>query len=493
MGDRDILESSRAVSVGRNRFDETWHRLREWTGGQTKSEMLAWQVIAADGYTRIDPSHPHGGPDGGRDAMCERDAKTWVMAVYFPLGQKTRATIKKKLLHDMEGAKARGAAGTAFVTNQEISLADREEWEQLDPELKVDLFHLLRVTQILNEPEYARTREEFLDIVAGPPPMLIEASVIGTAHGFSEDTEMLDCFVEMYEKQVRDKSDEGHARARAEREAKHRAEREKRAREAAEKARKEAMDVFPTRPREVGFDMPWISDLLGPSRFVDSFKFDTPRLLPAHLAGMGDQPKPPEPVSEEQIQEKVARYRAGLESRWSACMDYLAGIAWPGQRFRIKNEAKSFLTDVQVILTFHGARGIDFEEISDFELEKVQDPAWEPPSDPRFGTVALPVQPLRRSSDFPIEWRHNEDGDLEVTVTLERLRPHPEWRSDDYSEEIVLVVNADIEIDEIVVTYTATAHGYGDVFQGKPIIVPVERVPMLDVLHDVIEATREAS
>jgi hypothetical protein len=205
------------VSVGRNRFDETWHRLRDWTGGQAKSEMLAWRVIAADGYTRIDPAHTHGGPDGGKDALCERDREKWVMAAYFPLGQKTPATIKKKLKHDMDGAKAQGAAGIAFVTNQEITLADREKWEQLDPNLTVDLFHLLRVTQILDDPKSGRTREEFLDIVGAPPPMLIRASVIGTAHAFTDDTEVLDRFVWMREEQIRKKSDEGHARVRAER------------------------------------------------------------------------------------------------------------------------------------------------------------------------------------------------------------------------------------------------------------------------------------
>ncbi|GFG64574.1 hypothetical protein MKUB_20640 [Mycobacterium kubicae] len=197
------------MTVPRNRFDETWHRLRDWTGGQSKSEMLAWQVIGAEGYTRIDPAHTHGGPDGGGDAMCERDGETWVMAAYFPLGQKTPATIKKKLLQDMKGAKAKGGVGIAFVTNQEITLAEREQWEQLDPDLKVHLFHLLKVTQILNEPQYARTREEFLDIVAGPPPMLIKASILGPAHAFTDDRVVLETFVKMYEQRIRKRSDKG--------------------------------------------------------------------------------------------------------------------------------------------------------------------------------------------------------------------------------------------------------------------------------------------
>lgn len=490
---RSLPGMEHAVSVGRNRFDETWHRLRDWTGGQAKSEMLAWRVIAADGYTRIDPAHTHGGPDGGGDAMCERDGEQWVMAAYFPLGQKTPATIKKKLLHDMTGAKARGAAGIAFVTNQEITLADREKWEQLDPDLKVDLFHLLRVTQILDDPKYSRTREEFLDIAAGPPPMLIKASVVGTAHAFTEDTEVLDRLVGIQETEIRKKSDEGHARVRAEREAKQRAEQEKRDREAAEKARTESKYGF--FPDRVGIDIPQMSDILGRSGIFDSIanQYKAPAFLPG-IPGMGKPPKPPEPLSGEQIEAKVARYRAGLESRWSSCRDYLAGIAWPALRFRIKNEAKSFLTDVEVILTFHGARGIDFKELEEFDLGKIDDPSWEPPIDPlAYSVVGPPVPRLAPPPGYPIQWRHNDDGDLEVTITLPRLRPHPEWRSDDYADDVVLVVDPGVDVDAITVTYTATAHGYGDVFEGEPITVPVESVAMLDVLREVIDATRKAS
>jgi hypothetical protein len=485
------------VTVRRNRFDETWHRLRDWNGGQTKSEMLAWQVVAAAGYTRIDPAHPHGGPDGGRDAMCERDGEKWVMAAYFPpSGQQTPAKIKKKLLHDIKGAKAHGAAGIAFVTNQEITLADREDWEQLDPELKVELFHLLRVTQILNEPQYAQTREEFLDIIGGPPAMLIKASVVGTTHAFTDDTELLDRFVWMREKAIRKRSDEGHARVRAEREAKVRAEQDKRAREAAEKAREEATKRLTAgRPWDISIAAgpPRFNDILGTSPLMDALTKDTRSTLSAHRILGIEPPKPPKPLSEEQIQEKVARYRAELEARWPACRDYLASVAWPALRLRIGNEAESFLNDVEVILTFHGARGIDFEGLAAFEFEKVQDPSWKPPSDPRFGPVTVPMPRLAHPSDYPVDWRHNDDGDLEVTVTLSRLRPFPEWRSEKHRDDIVLVVNPDVDIDEITVTYTATAHGYGKAFVGDPFTIPAEKVAMLDVLKGALGATEEAS
>ena len=50
------------------RFDETWHRLLDWTQGQAPSERLAALLLNEEGYDVIDPSHPLGGKDEGADA-----------------------------------------------------------------------------------------------------------------------------------------------------------------------------------------------------------------------------------------------------------------------------------------------------------------------------------------------------------------------------------------------------------------------------------------
>ena len=52
----------------RNRYDETWHRLRESTKGQPPSERLAAQILINEGFTDVDQSHPLGGRDGA--GMC---------------------------------------------------------------------------------------------------------------------------------------------------------------------------------------------------------------------------------------------------------------------------------------------------------------------------------------------------------------------------------------------------------------------------------------
>ena len=150
----------------RNRFDETWHRLREWTKGQTPSERLAAQILIREGFKGIDPSHPLGGRDDGKDALASRDGTKFVMAVYFPRGAQTFTDIRAKFEGDLSGVSKAGALGFAFVTNQELRLAERSELIALAAPVEVELFHLERLTALLDAPEMASVRQQFLDIEA---------------------------------------------------------------------------------------------------------------------------------------------------------------------------------------------------------------------------------------------------------------------------------------------------------------------------------------
>jgi hypothetical protein len=86
-----------------DRWDETWHRLREWTNGHGPAERLSAQVLYAEGYTDVDPIHPLGGPDGAKDAKARRHGERWIMAAYFPRGQQTFNEIRKKFVSDYQG------------------------------------------------------------------------------------------------------------------------------------------------------------------------------------------------------------------------------------------------------------------------------------------------------------------------------------------------------------------------------------------------------
>jgi len=146
-----------------NRWDETWHRLRDWTNGQAPSERLAAQILLHEGYKGLDPSHPLGGKDGKKDAVCQKDGQQWLMAVYFPRGQQSFKVIKKKFLDDLKGVEFNKADALAFVTNQKISLANRDVLTSAG-KVPIELFHLERITVILDKPEMVGVRKQFLGI-----------------------------------------------------------------------------------------------------------------------------------------------------------------------------------------------------------------------------------------------------------------------------------------------------------------------------------------
>ena len=147
----------------RNRWDETWHRLRDWTNGQGPSERLACQILLEEGFEGLDPSHPLGGPDGGKDAVCYKGEKKWIMACYFARGEKDFSTIKAKFLDDLEGVPKNRGSGFAFVTNQELRLAERKQLETA-ANVEVELYHLERITNLLDRPAMAQVRSQFLGI-----------------------------------------------------------------------------------------------------------------------------------------------------------------------------------------------------------------------------------------------------------------------------------------------------------------------------------------
>ena len=143
---------------------ETWARLLEWDRGSVDAERLAAHVLRVEGFELVDPSHPLGGPDGGKDAICDRDDKKWLAAVYFPRGQQSWGTVKAKFGTDLEGVARNEADGLVFVTNQELGLSKRGKLADLGAPARVEVFHLERISSLLDSPPCYGLRLEFLDI-----------------------------------------------------------------------------------------------------------------------------------------------------------------------------------------------------------------------------------------------------------------------------------------------------------------------------------------
>ncbi len=125
---------------------------------------MAAQILLAEGFTDLDPSHPLGGKDGGKDAICARDDIRWAMAAYFPRGQQEFRSIQTKFMADVTGATTNGAQGIAFVTNQELKLGERKDLTEKAGDLRAEIYHLERITSILDRPFMASVRRKFLKI-----------------------------------------------------------------------------------------------------------------------------------------------------------------------------------------------------------------------------------------------------------------------------------------------------------------------------------------
>lgn len=143
---------------------ETWYRLLEWDKGQAAAERLASVILINEGFRGVDPSHPLGGRDGLKDMVLVDGGNKWIGAVFFPRGQQKFSEIKSKFIHDMEGVKQNDANGLVFLTNQELRLSERKELVELDSEIDVQLYHLERISTLLNSPTYYGIRMEFLEI-----------------------------------------------------------------------------------------------------------------------------------------------------------------------------------------------------------------------------------------------------------------------------------------------------------------------------------------
>ncbi len=148
----------------RNEGRETLTELINWDRGQSASERLAGKILETEGFKDIDPSHPAGGPDGGKDFLCSFNGNKWIAAVYFPRGAKAFSDVKGKFEHDLLGVEKNKACGIAFVTNQELTISNRKELEVLANGVDVRIYHLERIANLLDAPKMYGVRLEFLDI-----------------------------------------------------------------------------------------------------------------------------------------------------------------------------------------------------------------------------------------------------------------------------------------------------------------------------------------
>lgn len=144
--------------------DETWIRLNNWLKGQKSAERLAAHILNIEKFVSVDPSHPLGGRDGLKDIVCSKNGIDWIGACYFPRSQKKFNEIKEKFQNDFLGVEQNNVSGFIFVTNQELTLGERKILCGSSDIIEIEVYHLERISHILNCPENYGIRFEYLDI-----------------------------------------------------------------------------------------------------------------------------------------------------------------------------------------------------------------------------------------------------------------------------------------------------------------------------------------
>lgn len=137
-----------------------------WRGSQHDSERMCAQLLVLAGYRDVDPSHPLGGPDGTKDAVCIGKGKRWVMAVYFTREPVDFRDIETKFRDDAKGIAKNGAQGMVFFTNNKLTISERDALSStvLEAGCDVDIYHRERIRLLLDDPRGYGTRFRFLGI-----------------------------------------------------------------------------------------------------------------------------------------------------------------------------------------------------------------------------------------------------------------------------------------------------------------------------------------
>jgi hypothetical protein len=141
----------------------TYQTIINWDKGQPFAERMSAKIIDIEGYEKIDPQSPMGGPDGTKDIVCYRGVKKYIVGCYFPNGQKDFKDIQEKFNKDLLGVTKNGAQGFVFVTNQKITPAERMNLVQ-GVAYEVDIYHGERVCGVLDTPKGYGVRLEYLDV-----------------------------------------------------------------------------------------------------------------------------------------------------------------------------------------------------------------------------------------------------------------------------------------------------------------------------------------
>jgi hypothetical protein len=111
-------------------------------------------LLRIEGFGGIDPQAPLGGPDGGKDILCEKDGDAFVAAVYFPRGNASYSASKRKF-NALKTSLSHNRSGFIFLTNQTLTIGERSELERLAAAAgkRCLIYHRERLRIMLDSPQ----------------------------------------------------------------------------------------------------------------------------------------------------------------------------------------------------------------------------------------------------------------------------------------------------------------------------------------------------
>lgn len=129
--------------------------LASWEKGSADAERLCADLLRIDAFDDVDPQHPLGGPDGGKDILCTKDGNTFVAAVYFPRESVKFAATKNKFTSDLDGSLKHNRRGFIFLTNQDLTVGERSDLEKIAASKgkRCLIYHRERLRVMLDSPQ----------------------------------------------------------------------------------------------------------------------------------------------------------------------------------------------------------------------------------------------------------------------------------------------------------------------------------------------------
>lgn len=144
--------------------------LKAWRFGNTQAERLCATLLHSEGFKRVDPQCPLGGPDGLKDVLFELNGWRYVAACYFPTTNKDFKAVREKFEGDFKGVAINSARGIAFFTNQHLTPAERTSLEDIAKVASASarIYHIEAIRTILDSPRGYGMRLEYLRIPMKP-------------------------------------------------------------------------------------------------------------------------------------------------------------------------------------------------------------------------------------------------------------------------------------------------------------------------------------